>query len=348
MNATMQTIVGLNKAYAAKRGGGVIAGYWEAHLLDTGAIAIFDEANNLIQIGTTLAEIASVQKFYIAQGNVSQATTPKVTIPIDRNAFTQWYNGYVAPVLQTWRIGEVASVGSLNLPGTILNGTFATVVVTNRPGTGYTPNATERYTLALNSADTSATVLTRMRDLINADPSAIVTATILDDATNTYLQLAAKVVTTIFEVGVDDTLAFATRYKDGAGGTVNGFQGFGTQEKVAAALIEDRITRGGSTLTTGGVPYYTNPDVLDGQSGLTFVGWTIQWKEEATRAATTIQTALPTVAFFVQVAATGLANITTIMNLMFMTPSGEAGGSASGLSSGEFATVNPIPAGGEG
>ena len=348
MNATMQVIVGLNKAYAAKRGGGTIAGYWEAHLLDTGAIAIFDEANNLIQIGTTLAEIALVQKFYIAQGNIAQANTPKVTMPIDRNAFTQWYNDYRAPVLQTWRVGEVASVGSLNLPGTILNGTYATVVITDRPGTGYTPNATNRYTIALSTADTSATVITRLRDLINADPSAIVTATILDDATNTYLQLAAKVASTIFEVGTDDSLAYATRSKDGVNGTVNGFQGYGTQEKVAAALVEDSISRGGSTLTSGGVPYYTNPDVLDGQSGLTFVGWTIQWKEEATRAATVIQTAIPTVAFFVQVGAAGLANITTIMNLLFMSPSSEAGGSASGLSSGEFATVASIPVGGEG
>ena len=344
----MQVFVGLNLAYAAKRGGGVIAGYHEAHLLDSGAIAIFDEENNIIQAATPLAQLIKVQKFYIAQGNTSQAATPKVSVAIDRNAFTQFFSAYKAPVSATVRVGKVATVGSWGFPGSFLDGTFATVVVHNQPADGYKPNNTKRYTVKVFSTDTVVLIGQRLRDAINADSSAIVTATYTTGASDDYLHLAAKAIGTSFTVGTDDLAANATVSKNGTNGTSDNFTGFGTLDKVKAALKEDALTRGQTNLNTANVPYYTYPDVLDSVTSGTFDGWTIQWKEEAHRAADVIQTATPCVALFLIVSGTGNADITTIMNLLFQVPETGAGGSASGVSSGEVATVAPIPTGGEG
>jgi hypothetical protein len=345
MNATMQAMVGLNVAYAAKRGGGTIAGFHEMHLLDTGAIAIFDEENNLLQTTTTANDLLKVQKFYIAQGNISQASTPKVSIPIDRDAFTQWYNLYEAPVLMMQRVGKVATVGSWNFPGTFLNGTFATVVVTNA-SEGVTPNSRKTYTVPVTSADTVVTVGQKLRDAINANESSIVTATYVTGASDDYLQLVSKTVGTTFVVGVDDLAANALISKNGTNGTADNFTGYGTAAKVLKALEEDKLTRGGSTLNQANVPYFTYPEVT--VTGLTFHGWTFQWKEEAVRSINVTQTATPTVALFLVVGGTGLANINTILNTILRVPSAESGSSASGKSSGEGVTVDDIPAGGEG
>ena len=147
-------------------------------------------------------------------------------------------------------------------------------------------------------------------------------------------------------MGVDDLAANALVSKNGVNGTADNFSGFGTAVKVMKALEEDRITRGGSNLNQGGVNYFTYPEVS--VAGLTFHGWTFQWKEEATRSINVIQTAIPTVALFLVVGGAGLANINTIINTILRVPSAEAGGSASGKSSGEGVTVDDIPVGGEG
>lgn len=346
MNATQQVMIGLDKAYLAKRGGGTIAGFHELHLLDTGAIAFFDEENNMILTTTLAADLAKVQKFYIAQGGADQARTPKVSIPIDRNAMTQWFNTYRAPVLATVRVGKVATVGSWNLPATLLDGMVASVIVINQPSTGYVPNNRKQYTVKVFSTDTVITIGQRLRDAINADVSSIVTATYVTGVNDDYLQVAAKAVGTSFSVGLDDIVVNALLSKNGANGTADNFQGFGTIDRVAAALKEDALTRGASTLTSGGVPYFNYVDILPATG--TFDGWTFQWKEEAVRGTNVIQTAVPAVALFLISAGTGNANITTVINLLLQVPGADAGGSGSGLSSGEGTTVGSIPAGGEG
>lgn len=349
MSPTAQTMVMLNKAYRAKRGGGTIAGFHEAHLLDTGAVAIFDEENNLILTTTLAADIAKTSKFRIAQGGIDQASSPKWSAFIDRNAFTQAYVPYVAPVLQITRVGKVTDSGTLGLPGTLLDGTVATIVVTEVSPQGYLPNLTKRYTVKVFASDTATTITTRLRDAINADVNSIVTATVVNDVDDNYVQLTSKTVGIGFIVGTDDVIATATVHKDGANGSTNNFAGVGTQAQVAAALAEDSLTRGNSnSVSRGNVQMYKYVDVLSGQSGLTFNIWTFQWKEEAHRANAVIQTATPIVALAAQVGATGLADLTTVINLVLQAPESGAGGNASGLSSGEFATVNVVPAGGEG
>lgn len=347
MNVQQQTIVALGPAYAGKRGGGVIAGYHELHLLDTGAIAILDEENNLLQTTTVLADLAKVQKFYFAQGGVDQASSPKLSMMIDRTAYTQWYNTYEAPTLQSMRIGKVASNGSLNLP-TLVNGQKAQINVADRPAIGYTPNMMKRYAIDVTSVDTATTICTRLAALINADPNAIVTATILNDATNDYIQLTAKNVGTSFSIGTDEILYNATKVT-----VTNNFTGFGTLAKVKAAVQEDKLTRGDEyRLYARNVPdgsgYNSYVEVTDGLSGSTFNGWTFQWKEEANRAADNIQTSNPVVSLFILTTATGLANINTILGVVLGTPDAGAGGSGSGKSSGEGVTVDDIPAGGVG
>jgi len=352
MNVQQQTIVALDVAYAAKRGGGVIAGYHEAHLLDTGAIAIFDDENNLLQTTTVEADLKKVQQFFFAQGGVDQASSPKLSMRVDRNAYTQWYNAYAAPVLQKSRIGKVATVGSLNL-GTLANGTFATVIVTDQPSIGQVPNRTKRYTVPVIAADTATTLLTKLVTVINANADSIVTATRLNDATNDYLQLEAKAVGTSFTIGVDDVLLNATRSEHGTNGTTDNFSGFGTLTKVKAAVLEDKLTRGDEyRLHARNVPdgagYNSYVEVTDGLTSGNFNGWTFQWAEEATRAANKIHTSNPVVALFLEDGGAGEADITTIIELVLDLPSTGSGSSASGSSSGETDTVAGIPAGGEG
>src|SRR5574338_499667 len=150
MNATMQVLVGLNKAYAAKVGGGTIAGFHEIHLLDVGAIAIFDEENNLILTTTLAAAVATVQKFYVVQG-MPTGFYPRISVPIDRNAFHQKFTAYQAPVLQVSKAGKVATAGQTGFPVTFVTGTKATVIVTDTTIGWYQANQSKRYEVGVFS-----------------------------------------------------------------------------------------------------------------------------------------------------------------------------------------------------
>lgn len=354
MNTSMQVMVGLNKAYLAKRGGGSIANFTELNLLDAGALAILDENNNLIPSTVITADLAGVQQFRFAMGMPNAANTPRLSVLIDRNAYTQWFNTYEAPVLEKDYVGKVATVGVTGLPGSFANGTYATVIVTDTTLGMYLPGQTKRYTVAVTAASNTATILAAIVALINADADAIVTAATLSDASNDYISLTSKAVGTNFKTGADDLLINATISTDGTNGSASGFTGFGTQAKVAKAVEWAEVAYGDSSrnymhgagsLANG---FWNLGTILDGLSGLTFSGWTFQWKEEAVRATDVIQTGNPVVAVFVQVGAAQLATITTIMGVMGLAPSAEAGMSNTGTSSGEGATPDGFPTGGQG
>lgn len=353
MSPTMQVMVGLSVAYAAKIGGGTIANYAEQHLLQPGAIAIFDEQNNLMTAATVAADVAKVQKFYIVQGMSNPAQNPKKCIPIDRDAYTQAFGAYVAPVLQVSKIGKVATVGVTGFPASPLNDTFASVIVTNTGGRGYEANQTKRYTTAVTTADTVITVMARLVVLINADVDSLVTAAAVADVNNDAIVLTAKSADTSFLIGVDDVLAFATRSEHGVNGSVDGFAGRGTIGQVKANLIEDSIVRGNeyrlfNSAQPDGVGYYAYPDVLEGNTTSTFSTWTFQWKEETNRVASTLQTANPLVLLHLVTGAAQIATLATIFAVLLLAPTTEGGANEAGDSSGEALTVAPVPAGGEG
>jgi hypothetical protein len=346
------SIVALDKAYAAKRGGGTIAGYKEIHLLDAGAIAIFDEENNLMTTATTAVSLKAVQKFYIAQGGISATDAPKISGQFDKNAMHAIYIPYVAPVLQVVKVGKVATAGTLGLP-TLTDGMIASVVITDRSTGDIQALQLKRYSIAVTAADTATTITTRLAAAINANPDSIVVATVVNGADDNHIVLTAKTVDTNFTVGVDDIIATATNTI-----TAYGFSGQGTYAKVAKAVVEGDISRGDAhyfhyhnlgTAADGGNGLWNSSDVLSSVANTTtFHSWTIQWIEEVKRPHTVIPTSIQTLMLFIIVAGTGLADTNTIMNVIYGGTNDGSGGSASGSSSGEAATIAVVPAGGQG
>lgn len=351
-NGNQQTVVLMDKAYTAKRGGGTIAGFHEIHLLDEGAIAVFDEQNNMLASNVSAATIANVQQFYIAQGMPTAGTFRK-TIPIDRSAFHRITAAPTPAVQQRVVIGRsdaVGNPGSMNFPGTFLDNTYATVVLSLTTPMPNMPASTARATVAVSSTSTATTIINALVAKINSIFGEFVVASNLANLGIGILGLNGAT----FQVGVDDIIVNATVYKDGATAT-NGsaafFPGQGTVQQVQNLLMENAVTEGDQFRASAlrNSPYgpgYWN--VLEIVPTGTFDIWNIQWKSEERRTYATINVQNPQVNLCILTTSTGKAAVTTLLGTLLQTPSGESGGSAAGDSSGEGNTVATVPAGGQG
>lgn len=229
-----------NSAYAAKIGGGTIASANETHLLDKGSIAFFDMNGVLMTTSTTLT---GQNRFYCALGQGlgldGVQLEPKVSVIIPRDIYSLSKKAAVSAVAQVDTIGDDGTAGAANLPASPVVGTLAGILIvdTSLPVNNIVlPKY--RYEYEVKFGDDEAAILDGLVVLINADPTAIVTAAAIQDTGVTVgISLTAKSVnqpfqTFVGETGASDILRNATIQTGGAGGSTALVFGFGQPSDV--------------------------------------------------------------------------------------------------------------------
>jgi hypothetical protein len=251
-------------AYAAKQGGGTIAGFHEINLLAPGALVAVDENNNIIPANVTALDLQGVKKFRFYVGIDSQdpnaVTTqyPRKSLLIDRFTLPFKKKAYDAPVKKVMRFGNdgVTSGASFNFP-TIIPGMEVFLRITRRQdATHFSPTAyrgrqignmidsiSVSYTTIVG--DTAATIGTKLVALINnhagntGDNKWIVAATIGNPVSG--VQLTAHHFFQDFDVTFDGILTNSFKITSTA---INFGSGYFTQVK---ELEEQDSTRRGNT-----------------------------------------------------------------------------------------------------
>lgn len=121
--------IGKRVAYAAKDGGGTIAGSWELTSLTDGAIALFDKDGTIIA-----ANASSITSAKLTLATTTSTNGTKV-LPILKSGFSYTKQTYVAPVKATKFLGseEAAAAGtySLNLPSSLKVGDMVAFGIIN-------------------------------------------------------------------------------------------------------------------------------------------------------------------------------------------------------------------------
>lgn len=176
-----QVIIGKNVAYAAKIGGGTISGVNELNLLAAGAIAVFaSESNVLLTAANVVASMDDKKGVFFAVGSGDATKGSDTTIMAKRLGTDYRKKAYVAPVKLVKVIGGGATNGSsLNLPGTLIEGTEANMRVINTTSGVITTNThIKRYDYVVKTGDTDLIIITALAAAINNDIDSIVVATL--------------------------------------------------------------------------------------------------------------------------------------------------------------------------
>jgi hypothetical protein len=254
-------LVAKDVAYTSKLGGGTIADQFEGDLLADGALVVYDDDGNIVTSGTAAAALNDCVEFSIALGALTAANTPLRTFPINRFSLSNFTkNVYAAPTNQVGFIGNDGAAGALSLPGTLVVGTVATVIITDT-SKGYVDAANTRvYQYKLVGTPTAQLILEGLRDLINADSGLDVTAAVV--GANVGLSITANNNDLTFNLGVSDILVDATITNDGSSNSVNRYSGVGTPAQLTKMQFEGDINLGKSNTLGQGELYFTKPDYV--------------------------------------------------------------------------------------
>lgn len=208
-------IIGKNVAYAAKIGGGTIAGVTEVNQLAAGAIAVFaSESNVLLTAANVVASIADKKGVWVAVGSGDATKGADTSIITKRLGVDYRKKAYVAPVKAFKVIGEGATnggatpPGALNEPATLVAGDEAFIRITDTtPGVLTTGTNIKRYSYVVRTGDTIAIVVAALVAAINADIDSIVTAT---DIASVGIGLVTKNFGVTFAITLDGILSAST------------------------------------------------------------------------------------------------------------------------------------------
>ncbi|MBS1960776.1 MAG: hypothetical protein JST04_01065 [Bdellovibrionales bacterium] len=312
-----------NSAYAAKIGGGTIASATEAHLLDKGSIAFFDMNGVLMTTSTTLT---GQNKFWAAlgQGTGLDGTQlePKVSVVIPRDIYSLAKKAAVTPVAQVDTIGADGTAGAANLPSSPVVGTLAGILIvdTSLPVNNIVlPKY--RYEYAVKYGDAAAAVLDGLIALINADPTAIVTATAHQNTGVTDgIVLTAKVVnksfkTSVGETGPNDILGSATIQTAGAGGSTALVYGFGQPSDVLALEQIYSTTDGNTNQTWLPQYYWTKPTLVS--AGDTYKLDTLMFPLNHENAIDKVHATTQSLILALKTGTTQLTSVETILGILF-------------------------------
>lgn len=283
-----RALIAKNLAYAAKTGGGTIAGINEIDLLDEGAVAIFTENNTLVTTATSAANLLGTQQFWMAVGAKqvnpkTGAVTPYIykSFLIDRDAHIQEYCTYVAPVLQKVVVGkDGAGAGAMNFPVSLVVGTSAVLNVIETTESEFQPGFTKRYERVVTVTDTTETIIQALVDAVNNDADAIVTASVLlNGPTKVGILLTAKTLEGTFKVGTDEIIFNATKAYSGGSATLVNY-GKGTPKIVSALEGKSQIN------SQGNANYIQQNNLFFGLTSLvnpsgTYNTWNFGWHQEA-------------------------------------------------------------------
>lgn len=312
-----------NSAYAAKIGGGTIASANEAHLLDKGSLAFFDMNGVLMTTSTTLT---GQNKFYCALGQGTDLNgvqlEPKVSVIIPRDIYSLTKKATVSPVAQVDTIGNDGTAGAANLPASPVVGTLAGILIvdTSLPLNNMVlPKY--RYEYAVKYGDDAAAILDGLIALINADPTAVVTATAHQTASVTDgIILTAKVVnkpfnTFVGETGSNDILGNATIQTAGAGASTALVFGFGQPSDVLA-IEQVYSTTDGNTNQVYLPQYWFNRPTLV-SAGDTYKLDTLMFPLNHENAIDKVHATTQSLILALKTGTTQLSNVETILGILF-------------------------------
>lgn len=257
-----QILVGKQIAYAAKTGGGTIAGINELDLLDTGAIAVFTEGNVLLTAAGAAAALADIKKIYIAVGNqVDTSSKSYLSSLIPRVGVNYNKQAYVAPTKQVKYVGyDGTTAGTqLNYPTLVVREEAQVKITDTSLGLRTLGIEIKRYGTVVKAGDTAAAITARIVTNINADPDAIVVAAGV--ATNTGISLTAKEFGTTFDVSLSGIIQDATIAEKG--GTIEGVAvafgaGEGTADQILALEDLASVERGNTNRLMQSQLWYSN------------------------------------------------------------------------------------------
>lgn len=268
-------------AYAAKAGGGTIAGINEINLLDTGAIAVFTADNVLLTAANVAATSPDVKFFYIAVGNQAASGKTYISQPIPRMNLDYRKKAYVAPVKNVKFIGSDGTTGAFNM-GTLVAGTEAFIRITDTTpglrtvGSVY-DNEVKRYSTVVKTGDTETAIANRLITAINNDSDSIVVATAVGSTTG--INLTAKNFGTTFSISLDGILINATKYEvEGSNPNTTAVAmkiGDGTYDQIAALELTYSTERGNTNQVSLPQYYYNVPS--NAVSGGTYDTYTFAW-----------------------------------------------------------------------
>lgn len=274
-----QILVSKNIAYAAKVGGGTIAGINEINLLDTGSLAVFTDKNELLTAANAAATLLDKKKFYFAVGNqLTNQSKTYISVPIPRVGTSYTKTAYVAPVKLIKYIGNDGTTAGtqLNYP-TLVTGDEAMIRITDTTLSFRTLSPDmKRYSQVVKTGDTAALITARLVTTINADPDAIVVAAGV--ASNTGISLTSKDFNTTFDIALDGILVNATiEEPEGStpGVSVALNYGSGTSDQITAIEDSFSVERGNTNRSWQPQFWYTNTSLVI--AGVTYNIYTLNW-----------------------------------------------------------------------
>lgn len=268
-----ELFIGKDTTYGEKQSGGVVANMNEINDLEEGAIALFDDKNNFIPAAVVAGALVGVSQFKIVIGTSEGVRHSQL---IDRNAFYQ-KKPYKAAVKQKSFIGQDGASGSLNLPGTLIVGDVATLLVsdtTSRTGS-IADDRQYHYEEAVASGDTAALLVGRLVAQINADVDGIVNATIVGAGLG--IELEAKEEATIFEIGGDELFRISDIWELGAGNSLEMIDGHGTARMMNELESEATIGMGDQNRTHLSRFWYKVGSKIEAENYLTY---DFEWSHE--------------------------------------------------------------------
>lgn len=279
-----QILIGKQIAYAAKVGGGTIAGINEIDLLDTGAIAVFSENNVLLTQAGVAASMADQKRIYVAVGNqVDPSSKTFGSFMIPRVGVNYVKTAYTAPVKQVKFIGNDGTTAgtALNYPTLLVNDEARIKITDTTKGLRTIAGDVKRYSAIVKSGSTPASITVDLINAINNDPDSIVVAAGV--ATNTGISLTAKNFGTTFDIALGGILESATIEEVGGslpGVAVNVNTGEGTYDQIVALEDVYSAERGNTNRLMQSQLWYSNHSLAT--VGVTYNVYTLEWNGNRT------------------------------------------------------------------
>lgn len=274
-----QILVGKNLAYAAKSGGGTIAGINEINLLDTGAIAVFTGQNELVTNANKASIFSDRKSFYIAVGNqVDTDSKTMISLMVPRIGTNYVKQAYIAPVKQVKYVGDDGTTANtgFNFPTLVVGLDDAEIKITDTTlGLRTIGINVKRYNAVIITGSTAATLQAALVATINGDPDSIVVAAAVG---TTGISLTAKLFGTTFDIACAGVLQSATIEEVGgaiAGVAVAVTLGEGSSDLVQALEDEYSVERGNTNRLWQPQLWYSNHSLVI--SSTTYNIYTYGW-----------------------------------------------------------------------
>lgn len=171
----MKRVIIVSDGTYANDGSATILGGDDVETLATGAIAVLNEDNTLVN---NLAPSFNGDRFYFAIGLDEDNDIVDISPLIDRDSMSFTEIAPAAAVAKVMWIGEDSGAdGALNLPSPLVVGTVASIAIVDlEKRHEEIDRGSKVYSHVVTASDTNQTVLTGLMNLINAESNGIVTA----------------------------------------------------------------------------------------------------------------------------------------------------------------------------